>query len=110
MMMNVQRFQRPSPEIPNTVTLLYRLHEGPLDESEGLRTFRRVLSTLITSLAILVMIIFTVQSPVVTPAALYTAIFFACCTLVYIAVFIVKHMLCQFPGIARDVIEMSSNS
>ncbi|MEF9519853.1 hypothetical protein SBV45_04945 [Chlamydia crocodili] len=110
MMINIQRFQRPSPENPNTATLLYRLHEGPLGESEGLRTFRRVLSALMTSLAILVMIIFTVQSPTITPAALYTAIFFACCTLVCIAMFMVKHVLCQFPEIAKDTIEISSNS
>ncbi|MEF9497283.1 hypothetical protein [Chlamydia sp. 04-14] len=110
MMINIQRFQRPSPDNPDTVTLLYRLHEGPLGESEGLRTFRRVLSALMTSLAILVMIIFTVQSPTITPAALYTAIFFACCTLVCIAMFMVKHVLCQFPEIARDTIEIPSNS
>ncbi|WP_041468093.1 membrane protein [Chlamydia felis] len=104
---NIQRFQRPSPETPNTITLLYRLHEEPLEESEGLRTFRRVLSALLTALAILVMIVFTVQSQVITPAALYTAIFFACCALVCIAMFMVKHVLCQFPQIARDTIEHS---
>ncbi|AGE74940.1 putative inner membrane protein [Chlamydia psittaci Mat116] len=76
MIISIQRFQRPSAETPTTATLLYQLHEGPIGESEGLRTFRRVLSVLLTSLAILVMTIFTVQSPTITPAALYTAIFF----------------------------------
>ncbi|AUS59805.1 inner membrane protein [Chlamydia abortus] len=50
------------------------------------------------------MTVFTVQSPTITPAALYTAIFFACCTLVCIAMFIAKHVLCQFPEIARGSI------
>ncbi|AAP05109.1 membrane protein [Chlamydia caviae] len=110
MMIHVQRFQRPSPEAPNTATLLYQLHKGPLKEPEGLRTFRRVLSTLMTSLAILVMIVFTIQSSTITPAALYTAIFFACCTLVCIAMFMVKHVLCHFPELARGTIEITSNS
>ncbi|ADZ19028.1 putative inner membrane protein [Chlamydia psittaci 03DC35] len=56
------------------------------------------------------MTIFTVQSPTITPAALYTAIFFACCTLVCIAMFIVKHVLCQFPEIARGSIEDASTT
>ncbi|BEU44040.1 hypothetical protein [Chlamydia psittaci] len=110
MIVSIQRFQRPSVETPTTATLLYQLHEGPIGESEGLRTFRRVLSVLLTSLAILVMTIFTVQSPTITPAALYTAIFFACCTLVCIAMFIVKHVLCQFPEIARGSIEDASTT
>ncbi|KPZ35763.1 membrane protein [Chlamydia psittaci] len=110
MIVSIQRFQRPSVETPTTATLLYQLHEGPIGESEELRTFRRVLSVLLTSLAILVMTIFTVQSPTITPAALYTAIFFACCTLVCIAMFIVKHVLCQFPEIARGSIEDASTT
>ncbi|WP_348663917.1 hypothetical protein [Chlamydia vaughanii] len=107
MIIDLQKFQHPSEESPHTVALLYRLSGGIQGKSSSLQTFSRVLSILMAAMSLLVIMVFTIQSPVITPALLYTGIFFACCVLTCIAIFIVRNvLLCQVPLLAKNISEI----
>ncbi|AHK63040.1 hypothetical protein BOKEGFJH_00166 [Chlamydia avium] len=92
MLIHIRRFQKPSSQYENTASLLHELSNN-VERSAGIRIFSKVLSIFMAALALLVMIIFTIQTPMVTPLALYTAVFLACCILTYMAIFVVQGVL-----------------
>lgn len=97
MLVHFRRFTAVSSQCENTAALLHTLSKSS-QRSTSLRVFSKVLSIFMAALTLLVMVVFTVQTATVTPLALYTAAFLACCILIYVAVFIVQSMLtCQFP-------------
>ena len=92
MLVHVRRFQTSSSQCENTAALLRKL-ERSSERTININVFSKAFSVFMAALALLVMIVFTVQTAVVTPLALYTAAFLACCILIYMAIFIVQSML-----------------
>lgn len=113
MLVHVRRFQASSSQCENTAALLRKLGSSSERRTINIHTFSKVFSVFMAALSLLIMIVFTVQTAVVTPLALYTAAFLACCVLIYMAIFIVQSTLsCSSPPVelTMDPIEVVRNN